>query len=574
MKFFIGLTLFIASSLVSAQSLDVRWGEPIKTITEFSEIIGFSSDTLYLESDEIINPGVGAVLRKPALSAVSTKSLEIIYTEQIKLPKVNGEKVELFDIILLNKGLVALGFSTNTSKTSMKVYGFPVSKNGNVNPQANLLLDISDNDAIINQNVFIEFSKDKSKFILVYMRLAESSSEFRAETIVYNSDVELISTRSTSRVFLRKNKNKDLFNISILLNNDGSYLTSVEETIFSKDKLPDYSFTIKEINEFGELEIEKTIRFNERGLYKPYMFFSEDGETFQVIGFYSDLNDVKLKLGGYSGIYSATVSTKTFEVLEKKISPFSDEILAKVYSEKELKKQKKKGKGLPLSENFKIRAVTPTLDDGFLIQAEYYSKVYSKYTGGQLDPKTTYQFGDVVVLKLSSNGEIEWEQVLYKQQFSIYSVPVTKTNNYATGTKGEGYSQVSYSPVSSTTRTSAVYSFMDAFFKVDKEPRSLDYWSYVSFLGDEEFIILFNDSKSHPANDKNHKMHFSLKKYQVYKVTFDIISGEMKKEYVGLDVVPENEVIEAGSSIKVSESEVVLVTYKKGYNRIGVVTIK
>ena len=115
---------------------------------------------------------------------------------------------------------------------------------------------------------------------------------------------------------------------------------------------------------------------------------------------------------------------------------------------------------------------------------------------------------------------------MYKGQYAVYSNPIPTQSSSPTAnrsyskTYADGsvdYTTVTYTPTHTHMRPrTSSKSVLDDFFDVNKEPHNFDLWSYVSFLGSEEFVVLFNDTKSHPENDKNHKAAFTLKKYQVY----------------------------------------------------------
>ncbi len=554
------------STYLNAQNISMDWGEPFKDKTDYEDIIGFQNETLYVESDMKVNIGI-QIVRKPCITAISVESKKPIYSEVIKLPKTDGVKVVLFDMVLLKNGPVALGYSLK--KNRAKVYAFTISSLGKIEGEPILLFEQDDVNKVINPNIFVEFSKDKSKFMLIYARLDKQMAMYKSDLLVFDNGLSKVSERRMNREFNLQRKNKDLFNLSVYLNNDGSYLSCVEETKFLDEKIPEYSFTVTSVNVDGEETGNKTVGFEERGIYKPYLFFSDDKATFQVVGFYSDLNDVKIKFGGYTGVYTATLSTANLEVLDKTMKPFSKELLAKIHSEKEVVKSMKKGKGLPIDVGYEVNGVYSTSDGGYIVHAEFYNMV-------ETSERQTHYFGNVIVIKIDEFGNVVWENVLYKGQVAVYSYPqVTKTTveekRFATSTH-PGAENYTYTYTYKTERSRSPHTgLIDLFMEVDKEPKMYDFWSYVPFHVEDEFIIMFNDTKAHPENDKNHKVAFSMKKYQTYKVSFDIITGDMTKENVSYEIIPEDEIIEAGGSLKISESEAVLVSYKKGFNRLGII---
>ncbi|MDY0781322.1 hypothetical protein [Tenacibaculum sp. IB213877] len=139
------------------------------------------------------------------------------------------------------------------------------------------------------------------------------------------------------------------------------------------------------------------------------------------IGFYSNRNENRFK-----GVCSFVIKSENIQIENARFSPFTEQFLVDKYG-------KSKDKEL---RNIEFKNVSYTNEGDVIITAEEFfittTYVYNQYGGYT---KISYNFDDIIVVKLNQNGELQWARNINKAQTSgYYSNPLmsfgtAQTNN-------------------------------------------------------------------------------------------------------------------------------------------------
>ncbi|MGQ3677477.1 MULTISPECIES: hypothetical protein [Tenacibaculum] len=124
------------------------------------------------------------------------------------------------------------------------------------------------------------------------------------------------------------------------------------------------------------------------------------------IGFYSNVNENRFK-----GVCSFILDTKNINIENSAFSPFTEQFLKDKYGESKDKELR----------NVKFKDVSYSKDGGMIITAEEFfittTYVHNQYGGYT---RISYNFDDIIVIKLDREGKLVWARNINKAQTSNY----------------------------------------------------------------------------------------------------------------------------------------------------------
>ena len=527
MKKILLVAIFMVSTISNfyGQGVSVEWGESFDAKTSVEKIIGMEDDVMYVYSKKG---------KKTYLQGFVGDDHSEKFSEEFILPERNGKKMNVLTMVMTSSGPIAIGYQVikKTGKVTVVAQNFTLG--GRLQGKSEVIMTTSDPVKMDEQKVFVEISRDNSKIMFGYMRQEKKEDQYHVNVVVFDNNLTVLSEREAEHDFSEAKGEDRYFSVDVHLDNDGSYLTSVEQAVYKKGVTPDYSFTIKDFAPDGELLGEKTVKFEDKGIYKPYIFFDNKENTFRVVGMYAEFKGRKDKIPGYSGVYNAVIERGSLDVIEKHLTPFSDEFLKKFHSDRKVEKASSKDKNLYVSNGFGIDHVYLTADGNLVVSAEYYTKEHKTDSRGK--GYTVWIFGDIIVMSIDAEGGMNWINVVPKiQGTSMPDLPLLI---------------VSISM---------------------PDPPILKHWSYIPGMGEDHFYLVFNDhiKNAKKAEDKQ-KTLVNPKKSVPYKVTIDLETGEFDKEPM-VEAADEETYMAPQVIYRVKDNEYIIWTIKWKENKFGVV---
>lgn len=383
--------------------------------------------------------------------------------------------------------------------------------------------------------VFVSYyaKENKESIVFAYNIDSKSGKKIGKEKELFRIDVEKKSRRGTFNVFTSKDGKK-------LLVNHYAYYRK-QKAYYDKYKLVD-----KDLN----IELEKEEKFdkkdvtystsgylvdNDGSFYFIKRLKRKDGGRMFIVSYEAnrdfekweeelDVSDLGMEAGtqimdlrfilndkndlvitGFytkklllEGAFFAKVDQKSKEMTVKKVSEFDK----KFKDQFRTKRQKKKGKDAKVRNEFHMIDILTKSDGGVVMTGELYR--YYRYTnrdGNTIGER--FEYGDLVSINFSPEGEMVWaNRIPKKQVFSWSSLgPIIISSN------GLGIFFPKYS--------------------------TLDYFSYTASLSDGNLIVLFNDNPKNnlsTADETKMKGFKKPKKATVTKFTVNLESGDKKEE--------------------------------------------
>ncbi len=135
-------------------------------------------------------------------------------------------------------------------------------------------------------------------------------------------------------------------------------------------------------------------------------------------GFYSEKGISSVK-----GIFYTSIDYKSGELITQSFEEFKTEFIEELTIGRTEKRKKKKAKRLKELYNFRLNELLVGDDGSTIIVAEQYSfqQMFSNGFVGRGASKSIpyYFFNDIIVVKIDSDGAIEWTKRIPKYQFTV-----------------------------------------------------------------------------------------------------------------------------------------------------------
>lgn len=200
-----------------------------------------------------------------------------------------------------------------------------------------------------------------------------------------------------------KDKNFNLQNIKISDNAEVFILGKVSDKKKRKKEGGKYHY---ELFKISESETKTTSLSVDEHFAATLELNFTNQDKISCIGFYSDKNDNRFK-----GVSAFIINPKDLSIISKKFSPFTEQFLTDKYG-------KKKDKEL---RNIEFKNIEYTEDGNMIITAEEFfirtHYVHSQYGGYTT---TSYNFDDIIVLKIDKQGKLLWARNINKAQTASY----------------------------------------------------------------------------------------------------------------------------------------------------------
>ena len=183
---------------------------------------------------------------------------------------------------------------------------------------------------------------------------------------------------------------------------------------------PNYTYHVISYTNNGETVNEYPIVVDDNFL-TDMTIVEDDNQDIICAGFYSDKGTFSIK-----GSYFLKIDGKTKNIVSKTFKEFGIDFITQNMTKREEKKVKKKeakGKDVELYE-YDLDYLVLKEDGGAVLVGEQYFVVVHTYTStdanGNRTTRTTtvYNYNDFIVVSLSPEGEIEWNEKIPKRQSS------------------------------------------------------------------------------------------------------------------------------------------------------------
>ena len=311
---------------------------------------------------------------------------------ELQLP---SDEVDLEDIISLDGQLYILFSRPFGDQTVSRVVARPLSPNGQVTDREILLAEINEEEKYRRRQFDLEFSRDSS-LLLLYNQLPTQRGEVEKFTLrVFDDQFELLWSRDVSLPY----QDAD-FNII-------EYRVDIDGNVFVLGRLRDREeegstprYMIFGYTREGQDEQEYRVALQDRHIKNL---------TFRLAG------NGDLVVGGYQSVTPRSVTAGVFYARIDPVSKSSGGV-ALVEFPDEVRNSTTTDERFAL-RSFRPRDIIPRSDGGAVLIGEQFFNVpvsVSTYTG--IRNETYFHYGDLLVMNIGPDGELDWARRIPKLQ--------------------------------------------------------------------------------------------------------------------------------------------------------------
>ncbi|MDB3906859.1 hypothetical protein OAK35_01775 [Crocinitomicaceae bacterium] len=448
------LPLLLIGFSVSAQELDIDWGEEFDSKSEIQKILGLSSDgTLVAYSIKGKNRYI---------ETYAENTMKLTNTADYELPDLGGKVNGMLNVALIGNEVNMLLYSYSKKTRSFKLYVQTLEINGKEKSAPKEIYDSGASDEKAKDaKVDVVFSPDNTKAVVFFDRSDRDRLTFSSDNLVINLEGEL-SVVSTSKFEfeIRSDKSENVTHKAYhQVENDGSF-TIVREKLESKIlKILDFGLEVGRYDSNGELLGESEIKKDGMIFMSPTMI-TTNGQT-KMVGYYMNNKKGSSLISGYSGMFVADFSSE-MEMLNMQTNEFSYDFMRNVYGKRYVARMEDKGKEIRVPAQYTMNDIFIHEDGSMTVLSEFFQQV-STTERGQTTTTTTY--GSILYFKLDAEGEL------------VASDAIRKLQRSSTSTIGIGIS----------------FGGVMMFASIELPDKMMKYWSYAASMKDDVLYLVFND---------------------------------------------------------------------------------
>ena len=473
------LSVFFVSFIFSQES--IKWGKTniAKSKSYYPDIIGENEKNIYTFS---------YAKNKFVVESHRKGSFLLNYSTSISPEKINKNKTYIEDVIFFNNRFIVLVSYYDKKIKQSIIYAYYINgKTGKADKHKEKIFSIPVEKKKRDGAFSVMVSPDKSKMMVRHNAYYKKQKAFKEKIKILDDGLSELNT--AEEISLKKGARFTLSNG--VLDNDGSIYFLKKEI---NDKIESYSIVSYEAKRDFE-KWEEALSIDDLGLdigayINDIHFTINQSNELIVSGYYALKKELK-------GCFYLRIDNKSKEIEIKKVSEFGKDFKDQFKT----KKQEKKGKDAEIMNMFHNVEILTKKDGGIVLIGELYYYYY-----GSSDQGTVYKeyFGDIIVLDISSEGELNWgNRIPKKQVFGYYT----------------------YGPL--------VFASTGFSLFIIPNWRTTEYFSYLAGIDDEKVTIIFNDNpKNNLSKDDQAKLKSlkKVKKSTVTKFTINLKTGEKKEE--------------------------------------------
>lgn len=439
LKFLLILSIVFSFCLLNGQSrsteASVTWAEDKKESrrSTLGEVIGRNKNGIYVSKAEY------------GLFSVTNFTLEH-YDNNMKLVRSREHELKKGKVKHFYAGTMLSGdelfLFTSVKDKSRKKLDFFVQtvnmKTMQMNSDAKKMstVDFGGKVAFNSGGFDFELSKDSSKILLINSFPYQKDQPAKYGLSVFDSGFNKLYSKTVKLTTKEK-----LFDVQDFRIDNKGNVHVLGKLYFEKRKdtrKGEVNYQHQLLSYYDELErVEKnTIRVNDKYLNNMQIAIDRNGD-FACGGFYST-NDSE----NVDGTFWLKLDGKTAGVITENYKEFDIDFITqnvKNRVKKKLEKKEKKGKSIELYK-FQLNEIIFHGDGGAVLTGEQYyiSELTTRDENGVRNTIYIYHYKDIIVVKISAAGEIEWAKKIPKMQvsrndggfYSSYQLSIVKNKLY------------------------------------------------------------------------------------------------------------------------------------------------
>lgn len=336
---------------------------------------------------------------------------KFIKSKQIKFDKINGNKVNIEDLVIID-GEVFLFGSYYDKKAKKSVFAAYSIDEKLVLGKPKTALSVKVKNRSQRGAFFFEPSYDGVNYLVMHVGIFERDEKLRYEIALLDKNLTAVKNEAVDIQFKdRKDLEFSLDDFEVNEKGDifivisDSYRNKAQKTTKTNLTVHAYyasrGYAKEEIN--VDLKGKKVLNCN--------VINTADGRL-QLIGFYSNLRKSGRASWKLEGIFDVALSTQDNSVIKETFNEFTVATKTKLIGERRAKK------GKDLKPFYRITHIIERENGGVIVLSEWYTTFVGRTSGiGPLAfTPITYSTNEIIVTALNQDGTMDWSNVVPKEQ--------------------------------------------------------------------------------------------------------------------------------------------------------------
>lgn len=433
-------------------------------------------------------------------------SNKFIKSKQIKFDKINGNKVTIEDLAIID-GEVFLFGSYYDKKAKQSVFAAYSIDEKLILGKPETVLAVTVPKRSQQGAFFFEPSYDGVNYLVMHVGIFERDEKLRYEIALLDKNLTAVHNEAVDLQF-KDRKDLEFSLDDFEVNDKGDIFIVVSDSYRNKSKKTTETNLTVHTYYASKGYAKEDIKIDLKGkkVLNCNVINTADGRL-QLIGFYSNLRKSGRASWKLEGIFDVALSTTDNSIVKETFNEFSVETKTKLIGERRAKK------GKDLKPFYRITHLIERADGGVIVLSEWYTTFVGNTSGiGPLAfTPITYSTNEIIVTALNKNGTMDWSNVVPKEQ----QVTVTQFSIGLLGGASNGSVSVG----------------VGALFPLAILGEGPEYLSSVPIYENGKLSILVNDDPKNigTTDIDDVKKVRNIKKMIPVMFTFDDTTGKMER---------------------------------------------
>jgi len=399
------LTTISSIGQVQIGDVTITFGEKIEESRgKIVKIIGEVSNQIYALSLQ--------GKKKYFINTFSSESMELIRSVPLDLPEVKDKDLDFEEIFLIGEKVYVFGSVYHRKEKLSNLVAVEVLPDGRLSNKEKILFSNTADKHSERGSYYFRNASTNGKFFAMHVSFIKKPTTAVYEIKLFDELLEQQMVHKKEVPFERQNNYHFGIEDFYLSNSDDIYIVINESYRDKKLKQQIENFEVHVYKKHKNYA-EEIINLDANGnlIVNCHMMVGRD-DVVQLVGFYSETNDRGRAKKQLKGVYNININTVTNNVSNKKFNEFDYETKAKILGER------RANKGKDLNPQYRVEYIVEREDGGIIVLSEMQMLSSASGTGiGPLALTTyTFQFNEIIITAMDAQGNLEWSNVVPKDQ--------------------------------------------------------------------------------------------------------------------------------------------------------------
>lgn len=411
------LVLFIASASYAQNrvgEIEFSFGEKIdEQRGKLVKIVGETSDRIY---------ALGLRGKKNFyINTFSSEDMSLISNILIELPEINDRDLEFEEMLMVGTKIYAIGSFYDRRNKESNLIAIEISQEGKLTGNEHILFSIQVDRHSERGAYFFRRSHDGDQLLAMHVSILKKQDMIQYQVKLLDENMEVSLNHNEQLPYEAKNGGHfgiEDYDVSPY----GDVFIVINESYRDrklKKHIENFELhSFKKNNDYNKEVLKLNVSDNYIVNCKMRVGFDN---VVQMVGFYGETTSRGRTKGKLKGIYNININTVNNTVGNQKFNEFDLETRIKILGER------RATRGRDLNPLYSINNIILRADGGVIVLSEFQTIAVGNSSGiGPLSfTPITYTSNEIIITSLDENGNLEWSNVVPKEQVvstTVFSV--------------------------------------------------------------------------------------------------------------------------------------------------------